>query len=99
MDCEIEGKHKTTMRRGTAGSGEIKKGGVGGARPSKRSLLMVSNLRDALRAGAMHDCLSARRETFDRLSAHDPWCMGAMPQQLAAGLVNRYLEIKRSGRL
>jgi uncharacterized protein (DUF58 family) len=59
----------------------------------------IHDFRDALRAGAMHDYLSARREAFDRLRAHGALCMDVLPQQLAAGLVNRYLEIKRSGRL
>jgi len=59
----------------------------------------IHEFKDALRAGALHDYLSARREAFDRLRAHGALCMDVTPQQLAAGLVNRYLEIKRSGRL
>ncbi|MBL0209940.1 MAG: DUF58 domain-containing protein [Holophagaceae bacterium] len=59
----------------------------------------IHDFRDALRAGALHDYLGARREAFDRLRAHGALCMDVLPQNLAAGLVNRYLEIKRSGRL
>ncbi len=59
----------------------------------------IHDFRGALRAGALHDYLSARREAFDRLRAHGALCMDVLPQQLAPGLVNRYLEIKRSGRL
>lgn len=59
----------------------------------------IHDFRGALRAGALHEYLSARREAFDRLRAHGGLCMDVLPQQLAAGLVNRYLEIKQSGRL
>jgi uncharacterized protein (DUF58 family) len=59
----------------------------------------VEELRDALRVGATHDYLAYRRGVVERVLASGALALDVQPQQLPIALVNRYLDIKRSGRL
>jgi uncharacterized protein (DUF58 family) len=59
----------------------------------------IRNFQDALRVGSTHDYLGHRRQTFEALHARGAVCLDVEPQKLAVSLVNRYLDVKRSGRL
>jgi uncharacterized protein (DUF58 family) len=57
------------------------------------------NLRDALRTAAVHRYLEARRKVLDELQVGGILTVDVEPERLPAQVVNRYLEVKRSGRL
>ncbi len=59
----------------------------------------VSTFADALRHATTLDYLTARRQTHDKLTHHGIIYLDTVPEQLPIMMVNRYLEIKRSGRL
>ncbi len=81
----------------------------------QRHLVLLANLReesigallkrevvafeDAVAVAAAHRYLAARRQVHRRLTARGALSIDAEPQQLSVQLVNRYLEVKRSGRL
>ena len=82
---------------------------------SQRHLVMVASLRetilddalrrpvaeldDALTHAATAEYLERRRAAFKRLERERVPCIDAEPAGLAMALVNRYLELKRSGRM
>ncbi|MBK8725033.1 MAG: DUF58 domain-containing protein [Holophagaceae bacterium] len=53
----------------------------------------------ALRAGALHEYLRHRRAAFDRLRGLGVQTLDVVPARLALSLVNRYLDLKTSGRI
>lgn len=57
----------------------------------------IRTFDDALLHGAIHDDLERRRRTFERLGVRGIQCLDALPADLPAALVNRYLAWKRSG--
>lgn len=59
----------------------------------------VESFDDALAHGAALIYLAERQRTHDILQAAGTRCLDVEPQGLPVALVNRYLEIKRSGRL
>ena len=59
----------------------------------------VRDLDEALQVGAAHNFLDHRREVHAQLQQAGALLMDVTPADLSVGLVNRYLEIKRSGRL
>lgn len=59
----------------------------------------VERFEDALTVAAGHAYLAARERTFSRLVGHDMFALDVTPSGLPIALVNKYLEIKRSGRL
>lgn len=82
---------------------------------AERHLVLVANLRervldeldlaepgdaaDALTTSATHQYLQAREKSLNRLRHDGIVVLDTPPGQLAVGLINRYLDIKRSGRL
>jgi uncharacterized protein (DUF58 family) len=80
-----------------------------------RHLVVLASLREAILGRALSarvdtfdravthaaaaDYLAGRERSFRRLDAAGVICLDVEPQQLAISLVNRYLELKRSGRL
>lgn len=59
----------------------------------------IQEFDDALRHGAIFEYLDQRRRAFDRLRARGVRALDLLPDQLPLALVNKYLEIKRSGAL
>ncbi|RKZ93256.1 MAG: DUF58 domain-containing protein [Candidatus Parabeggiatoa sp. nov. 1] len=59
----------------------------------------VYNFKDALRHAATLDYLNSRRATHDALKSHGIVYLDTVPELLPVMMVNRYLEIKRSGML
>jgi uncharacterized protein (DUF58 family) len=59
----------------------------------------VQVLRDALRVGAVHDYAAHRQQVLERVLATGALALDVTPERLPVNLVNRYLDIKRSGRL
>ena len=59
----------------------------------------VETFDDALAHSAALIYLAERQQTHDTLQASGTFCLDVEPQGLPVALVNRYLEIKRSGRL
>lgn len=59
----------------------------------------VDNFDRAVTHAAVADYLNSRSRMFSRLEGMGAMCVDVEPQQLPIALVNRYLEIKRSGRL
>ncbi|MFN8010177.1 MAG: DUF58 domain-containing protein [Holophagaceae bacterium] len=59
----------------------------------------VQDFPGALRAGALHEYLRHRRAAFERLRGLGVQTLDVVPDRLAVSLVNRYLELKGSGRL
>lgn len=59
----------------------------------------VDNLEDALHYAATEHYLSARTQTLQKISAQGVLCMDVPPADLSTGLINSYLDIKRSGAL
>ncbi|MGQ0658048.1 MAG: RDD family protein, partial [Chromatiales bacterium] len=59
----------------------------------------VQSFADALGVAAAHRYLAARRQAHQGLAAHGALSIDVEPGRLSVQLVNRYLEIKRSGRL
>ncbi len=57
----------------------------------------VHNFEDALRYAATLEYLNARRQAHDALKGHGIVYLDTVPEQLPVMMVNRYLEIKRSG--
>ncbi len=84
-------------------------------RLGERHLVLVANLREkvlddidqqapadvdtALTVAATHRYLAARERALAGLRHQGVIVLDVLPEQLAVGLINRYLEIKRSGRL
>jgi uncharacterized protein (DUF58 family) len=64
--------------------------------------VLVQPVRDfdsALRHSATHLYLNERRRAHEAIKAYGVLAVDVEPEQLPVALVNRYLEIKRSGRL
>lgn len=59
----------------------------------------VDNLEDALQYAATEQYLSVRQQTLEKISANGTLCLDVPPAQLSTGLINSYLDIKRSGAL
>lgn len=59
----------------------------------------VETFDDALAVSAGHSYLAARERTFSRLIGKETFALDVPPVRLPIALVNKYLEIKRSGRL
>ena len=59
----------------------------------------VEGLKDALRVGAVHRYLSARGQVLDKLQVGGILTLDTEPEMLPYQVVNRYLEVKRSGLL
>ena len=59
----------------------------------------VQSLPDALRVGAIHDYLAARRRAHRDLAARGVNLLDVRPSELPIALVNRYLDIKAAGAL
>lgn len=59
----------------------------------------VETFDDALAHSASLIYLAERQQTHDALLASGTYCLDVEPQGLPVALVNRYLDIKRSGRL
>lgn len=59
----------------------------------------VENFEDALAHSAALIYLAERQKTHDALHSSGTYCVDVEPQVLPVALVNRYLDIKRSGRL
>lgn len=57
----------------------------------------VSHFKAALRHAATHEYLYHRQQAHDILQQHGVLYLDTQPQQLPIALINRYLEIKRSG--
>lgn len=59
----------------------------------------VETLRDALRTGGVHRYLAAREQVLEKLQVGGILTLDTEPEQLPYQVVNRYLEVKRSGLL
>ncbi|HEV3009907.1 MAG TPA: DUF58 domain-containing protein [Burkholderiales bacterium] len=59
----------------------------------------VDSFDRAVTHAAAADYLAARERTFRRIGASGAVCLDVEPERLAISLVNRYLELKREGRL
>ena len=59
----------------------------------------VDTFDRAITHAAVADYLDSRRQMFTRLEGLGASCVDVEPEQLPMALVNRYLEVKRSGRL
>jgi uncharacterized protein (DUF58 family) len=59
----------------------------------------VDGLPQALTHAATADYLERRRRAFARLALGDVPCLDVEPEQLPLALVNRYIELKRAGRM
>ncbi|OQY46702.1 MAG: hypothetical protein B6247_27440 [Candidatus Parabeggiatoa sp. nov. 2] len=59
----------------------------------------VLNFEDALRHAATFNYLNSRQGTHDALKSHGIIYLDTEPEQLPVMMINRYLEIKRSGML
>ena len=52
---------------------------------------------EALLQGAVHQYLDQRRATFERMAVRGVRTLDVLPERLSVALVNRYLDLKRSG--
>ena len=59
----------------------------------------MASLQDALRVGAIHDYLAARRRAHRDLASRGVKLLDVRPSDLPIALVNRYLDIKAAGAL
>ena len=59
----------------------------------------VDDLSDALRVAAAHDYMAARKKAHDLVRGRGVQTLDVLPGNLPVALVNRYLDIKRSGTL
>lgn len=59
----------------------------------------VDNLEDAIEQAATQRYLHLRQQTLERVRATGTLCLDVPPTDLSTQLINRYLEIKRSGAL
>lgn len=59
----------------------------------------VTDFNAALRTSATHIYLAQRRRAHDAIKAYGVLSVDVIPEQLPVALINRYLDIKRSGRL
>ncbi|MCV6636387.1 DUF58 domain-containing protein [Candidatus Albibeggiatoa sp. nov. NOAA] len=57
----------------------------------------VNQFKEALRYAATHEYLHSRRQAHEALNRHGVLYLDTEPEHLPISLVNRYLEIKRSG--
>jgi len=59
----------------------------------------VNSFDRAVTHAAAADYLALRERSFRRIGAAGAICLDVEPERLAIALVNRYLDLKRSGRL
>jgi len=59
----------------------------------------VDSFDRAVTHAAAADYLAQRERAFRRIGAAGAVCLDVEPERLAISLVNRYLELKREGRL
>jgi uncharacterized protein (DUF58 family) len=59
----------------------------------------VNQFKQALRYAATHEYLYRRKQAHEVLNRHGVLYLDTEPEYLPISLVNRYLEIKRSGSL
>lgn len=59
----------------------------------------VDDFLDALRLGAVHHYLEARRRPFELLTGRGVLAFDVVPERLPLAMVNRYLDVKRTGAL
>lgn len=59
----------------------------------------ITNLDDAITVASAHHYLKSRADTFTRLLGKETLAFDVEPAQLPMALVNRYMDVKRSGRL
>nr|CAA6806633.1 MAG: DUF58 domain-containing protein [uncultured Thiotrichaceae bacterium] len=59
----------------------------------------VDNLEDALNYAATEQYLLTRQQTLEKIKASGTLCLDVPPEHLSTGLINSYLDIKRSGLL
>lgn len=59
----------------------------------------VENFNDALTLASTHHYLGAREEAFEQVKHAGVFSLDVEPAKPPVAIVNRYLEIKRSGRL
>lgn len=59
----------------------------------------ADNLEEAIEHSATNHYLHLRQQTLERVRASGALCMDVAPTELSTQLINRYLEIKRSGAL
>lgn len=59
----------------------------------------VTDLPEALRVAAAHDYMAARKRAHDLVRGRGVQTLDVLPANLPVALVNRYLDIKRSGAL
>lgn len=59
----------------------------------------VDDFDDALRVAATYDYVEQRQRAFEQIRASGVISLDVLPEQLSVSLVNRYLDIKSSGRL
>ncbi|MEZ5537788.1 MAG: DUF58 domain-containing protein [Thiolinea sp.] len=59
----------------------------------------VDNLEDALQFAATEQYLAMRQQTLEKIRASGVLSLDVPPAQLSTGLINSYLDIKRSGML
>jgi hypothetical protein len=57
----------------------------------------VSDHQDALLWAATQRYMQHRQQTFDKISQTHVLSLDVIPQALSTGLINHYLDIKRSG--
>ena len=57
----------------------------------------VAGFEEALLQGAVHQYLDQRRATFERMAVRGVRTLDVLPERLSVALVNRYLDLKRSG--
>ncbi|MGB1256251.1 MAG: DUF58 domain-containing protein [Thiolinea sp.] len=57
----------------------------------------VDNIEDALQHAATEHYLSARAQTLQKVRSNNVLCLDTPPDKLSTGLINSYLDIKRSG--
>ncbi len=57
------------------------------------------NLQDALRTGAIHRYLAIRQSALEKIQGSGALTLDVEPDLLASRVVNRYLDVKRSGQL
>ncbi len=59
----------------------------------------ITSFDDALRTAASREYLGHREQAFDKIRASGVICLDVPPSELSVSLVNKYLEIKSSGKL
>ena len=59
----------------------------------------LDSFEDALLVGSAHHYLAARQRAWEEVNAQGCLTLDTIPQELPLRVVNRYLDLKRSGRL